>query len=46
MDRLTYLFAANAAVWAGLCGYLVFLALRHKALEARCRRLDALVGDA
>jgi len=46
MDRDLYLFAANAAVWAGLCGYLVFLALRQKALEARCRRLEALGGDA
>jgi len=46
MDRQTYLFVANAAVWTGLCGYLIFLALRQKALEARCRRLEALVGDA
>jgi CcmD family protein len=45
MERQTYLFIANALVWAGLCGYLVFLALRHKALEARCRRLEVLGGD-
>ncbi|MBF0480941.1 MAG: CcmD family protein [Desulfovibrionaceae bacterium] len=45
MDRLTYLFIANAAALTGLCGYLVFLALRQNALEARCRRLEALGGD-
>jgi CcmD family protein len=45
MDRQTYLFIANAVVWVGLCGYLVFLALRQKNLEARCRRLEVLGGD-
>jgi CcmD family protein len=46
MGKEIYLFAANAAVLLGLCGYLVFLGLRQKALEARLRRMEALRGDA
>ncbi len=35
-----WLFWANAAVWIGLCAYLVFLGRTQAAIRRRIRRLE------
>ncbi|HDQ41806.1 MAG TPA: CcmD family protein [Desulfonatronum sp.] len=42
MEYAYYLFAANAAAWAGLAGYLFFLARKQAWLEQRLRHLEAM----
>lgn len=37
-----YLFAANAAVWIGLAGYILFLARNQARLEQRLHHLETL----
>ncbi|WP_319542670.1 CcmD family protein [uncultured Pseudodesulfovibrio sp.] len=44
MSATTYIFIANAAVWLGVAGYLVFLASKSAGLEKRVRQLE-LLGD-
>lgn len=44
MSATTYLFIANAAVWLGVAGYLVFLASKASGLEKRVQQLE-LLGD-
>lgn len=44
MSATTYLFMANAAVWVGVAGYLVFLAGKSANLEKRVRQIE-LLGD-
>ena len=44
MSATTYLFMANAAVWLGVAGYLVFLASKASGLEKRVQQLE-LLGD-
>ena len=40
-----WLVAANAAVWAGMGAYLVFLGLRQRALARRLMQLELLKHD-
>jgi CcmD family protein len=40
-----YLFAANAAVWLGLGGYLFFMARANARLERRLAQMEALRHD-
>lgn len=42
MSATTYLFIANAAVWLGIAGYLVFLASKSAGLEKRVQQLEVL----
>ena len=44
MSATTYLFIANAAVWLGVAGYLVFMASKSAGLERRVQQLE-LLGD-
>jgi len=44
MSATTYLFIANAAVWVGVAGYLIFLAGKSAGLEKRVQQLE-LLGD-
>jgi len=44
MSATTYLFIANAAVWIGVAGYLIFLAGKSAGLEKRVQQLE-LLGD-
>ena len=44
MSATTYLFLANAAVWVGVAGYLVFLASKASNLEKRVQQIE-LLGD-
>ncbi len=43
--NVTYLFAANLAVWLGLGGYVAFLAARAGGLERRLRQLERMSDD-
>jgi CcmD family protein len=45
MSAETYLFIANAMVWAGVAGYLAFLAARSNALTRRVRQLELMGED-
>ncbi|WP_319468228.1 CcmD family protein [uncultured Pseudodesulfovibrio sp.] len=45
MSATTYLFMANAAVWLGVAGYLIFLAGKSSTLEKRVRQLELLGED-
>jgi len=45
MSATTYLFIANAAVWFGVAGYLVFLAAKSVGLEKRVQQLELLGED-
>lgn len=45
MDTLTWVILANAAVWAGVGGYLALLGLRQRALAARLAQLEMLGHD-
>ncbi|TVR01552.1 MAG: CcmD family protein [Desulfovibrionales bacterium] len=45
MDAAHYLLAANAAVWIGLGGYIVFLARRQAMMEQRLQHLEALDNE-
>ena len=45
MDNVQYLFAANAAFWAGLAGYIFFLARRQTWLEQRMQHLEAVGNE-
>ncbi len=40
MTASTYLMAANAAVWIGVAGYVLYLASRQRRLERRLRQLE------
>ena len=40
-----YLLAANVAVWAGIAGYVAFLAVRARRLEERLKQLEILDND-
>lgn len=42
--RLSFLFAAYAAVWCGIFAYLVSLVRRHRALERELRDIEALMA--
>ncbi|MFW5730103.1 MAG: CcmD family protein [Desulfonatronovibrionaceae bacterium] len=37
---MTYLIVANVVVWAGLGGYVLFLALTQKKLARKVRQLE------
>ena len=45
MSTLAWVILANAAVWAGIGGYLALLGLRQRALAARIAQLEALRHD-
>ena len=45
MDSITYLFAANIAVWIGLGAYILVLALGQKRINSRITQLEALRHD-
>lgn len=45
MDNQTYLMAANAAVLAGIAGYVVFLAGKFMSIEKRIRQLEVMADD-
>ncbi|MFP5223349.1 MAG: CcmD family protein [Acidobacteriota bacterium] len=45
MGKEGFLLVANAIVWLGLCGYLVFMATRQKRLERRLKQLETLKDD-
>ena len=45
MDTLTWVAAANAAVWIGLGGYLAFLGVTQRRLAARLAQLELLNHD-
>ena len=42
MSATTYLFIANAAVWLGVAGYLIFMASKSTGLERRVQQLELL----
>lgn len=42
---MNYLLIANICVWAGVGGYVLFLAGRQAALERRVRQLEILDGN-
>ena len=42
---ITYLLAANIAVWVVMGGYLLFLALKQKRLGSRIKQLELLRHD-
>ena len=44
MSHFPYLFAAYAAVWLGLFGYLLRLARRSRELEEEIRELRRMLG--
>ena len=44
MSHFPYLFAAYAAVWIGLFGYLLRLARRGRELEEEVRELRRMIG--
>ena len=44
MSASTYILIANAAVWVGLIGYVVFLVTRAVNLKKRARQLELLGG--
>lgn len=46
MNNEGYLFAANIAVWLGVCGYLLFLGSVQKRLAQRLARMEMLRDDA
>ncbi|XPV75401.1 MAG: CcmD family protein [Desulfovibrio sp.] len=44
MSKMSYLIAANAAIWIGLGSYAVWLLTRYVSLARRKQQLDIL-GD-
>ena len=46
MNNQSYLFAANIAVWIGVCGYLLFLGRVQKQLAKKLARMEMLRDDA
>lgn len=44
MSATTYLIMANALVWAGIAGYLGFLATRASELKKREQQIELLGG--
>lgn len=42
---MNYLLIANICVWAGVGGYVLFLARQHSNLERRVRQLEILDGN-
>ncbi len=42
MDGTGFLLAANVIIWAGVAGYVAFLALRQSRLETRLKHLELL----
>ena len=44
-NSLTWLIAANIAVWAGLGLYLIIMGRRQAALDKRLRQLETLRND-
>jgi len=45
MEKETYLFAANALVWIGVGGYLLFLSRVQARLKKRLNRLEMSRDD-
>ena len=45
MNAETYIFAANAAVWLGIAGYCIYLALSQRQLSRRLDRLEHMQED-
>lgn len=45
MTSLSWLLAANIAVWIGLGGYLTCLALTQRRIEQRLRSMELLHHD-
>lgn len=45
MDTLTWVMAANAAVWLGLGFYLAFIGAAQRRLSARLMHLELLNND-
>lgn len=45
MDTLTWVVAANAAVWLGLGAYLAFMGVTQRRLAARLAQLELLNND-
>ena len=45
MDTLTWVVAANAAVWLGLGAYLAFMGVAQRRLAARLAQLELLNHD-
>ncbi len=46
MNNEGYLFAANVAVWLGVCGYLTFLGRVQKRLAKRLAMMETLRDEA
>ncbi len=45
MGNEAYLFAANVAVWLGVCGYLLFLGRGQKRLATRLKQMEMMRDD-
>ncbi len=44
MHASTYLLVANAAVWIGVAGYVLYLSSRQRRLERRLKQLEVSGG--
>ncbi|SDK74331.1 CcmD family protein [Maridesulfovibrio ferrireducens] len=45
MTNETYLLIGNIAVWAGIAGYLAFIAAKGVAMERRITQMEMLDND-
>ena len=45
MDSISYLLAANIAIWLGIGAYVLSLALGQKRLGARLKQLEIMNHD-
>ena len=45
MEKETYLFVANALVWIGVGGYLLYLSRGQARLKKRLKRLEIMRDD-
>jgi len=45
MEKETYLFVANALVWIGVGGYLLYLSRVQARLKKRLKRLEIMRDD-
>ncbi len=46
MDHISYIFAANVAVWLGIGAYAAYLGLNQRRLQQRCKQLELMRDDA
>jgi CcmD family protein len=45
MDEITWLLAANVAVWLGLGAYVAFLGCKQRVLSNRLQQMEMLKHD-